>query len=684
MPSGVGNKYHLALSQVDTSSVVGAPVGYMLRPNGYTKSDSETFAPRFGTGAEGLNNLDLWKTYQHTDLSGGALQQRYLDPTKLAVSRNSVYNATDKLLYPTAVPTLDSYPTGGSISAAKGYVYYQNEMWRISNKVGFGAVAKWTGSAWVHQKSDFATNVSSIAILYDKIWVATTGGLFWAWNGTTWVSQAGFGVTTLCRFGSNKMYCSGAPGTKDEGRLFSHNGDTTTPITAIVGDVGDINKKINTMVEFNHRLYIGKSDGLFAFDGVQVSTILDYSHDIDNSHFSYMEVFSGALYFVLRNTLYRYTGASVEKLKTFDNYGDIRSMDAAYGRLWFSIRVPDLTKSSAVNYTYDWYYFDGVGFFHYFTSPMSVLYSATAQNLPIQCFYDPTRGAMVFCHAGDPGAGGQPENLYYISMLNEFYTGTRNDLTVETSEFDAGFPYIDKYCDSATISYEGAYSGDTLTVYFRIHDGTSWGAWSSTIGGTFKRIQMRVVLHRQTASSTAALSSFSFRFILSPDLKRKWALTVICLGTSDSPHVLADGSQETNTPKQLREQIYQCRMNDVPSFMEDVDTCLLASTLALATGAGGTITVGSTAGFPPSGYVKIEDELILYSAKTATTFTISLRGRWGTAAAQHLSGVIVGTAYRVVINKIANERIVAPNISSEGVMDVNGNESELSLIVQEA
>jgi Tfp pilus assembly protein PilX len=51
---------------------------------------------------------------------------------------------------------------------------------------------------------------------------------------------------------------------------------------------------------------------------------------------------------------------------------------------------------------------------------------------------------------------------------------------------------------------------------------------------------------------------------------------------------------------------------------------------------GGIITVGSTAAFPPApASIQIGGEIITYSAKTATTFTVSGRGAYGSPAAGH-------------------------------------------------
>lgn len=56
-----------------------------------------------------------------------------------------------------------------------------------------------------------------------------------------------------------------------------------------------------------------------------------------------------------------------------------------------------------------------------------------------------------------------------------------------------------------------------------------------------------------------------------------------------------------------------------------------------------TVTVDSTAGFPISGFIRIEDEDILYTGKTATTFTGLVRGSYNTTAASHNDNVAIYT-----------------------------------------
>lgn len=73
------------------------------------------------------------------------------------------------------------------------------------------------------------------------------------------------------------------------------------------------------------------------------------------------------------------------------------------------------------------------------------------------------------------------------------------------------------------------------------------------------------------------------------------------------------------------------------SLMLTEATTLNNSTNVTSTspGAGGTLTVTTTANFPSSGSITVDSEVMTYSAKTATTFTIAARGQYGSSAGSH-------------------------------------------------
>lgn len=72
-----------------------------------------------------------------------------------------------------------------------------------------------------------------------------------------------------------------------------------------------------------------------------------------------------------------------------------------------------------------------------------------------------------------------------------------------------------------------------------------------------------------------------------------------------------------------------------------------------------TITVVSTASFPDTGIFRINNEVISYSAKTATTFTVQTRGFESTTAASHANGDQVSLDITASSNNAKNSAIIA-------------------------
>ena len=60
-----------------------------------------------------------------------------------------------------------------------------------------------------------------------------------------------------------------------------------------------------------------------------------------------------------------------------------------------------------------------------------------------------------------------------------------------------------------------------------------------------------------------------------------------------------------------------------------------------------TIVVGSTTGFASAGAILIEEEIITYTGKTATTFTGITRSQYGSSGSSHAAGVYVSEAQGV-------------------------------------
>ncbi len=105
-------------------------------------------------------------------------------------------------------------------------------------------------------------------------------------------------------------------------------------------------------------------------------------------------------------------------------------------------------------------------------------------------------------------------------------------------------------------------------------------------------------------------------------------------------YALVDGSDGL---KELRRSYSIDGVVQQDSYVADyIDETTYNTTLSQSIDAeDDTITVDSTDGFPSTGVLHIEDELIEYGNTTESSFTECIRGTYATTAAAHSSGVEV-------------------------------------------
>lgn len=102
-----------------------------------------------------------------------------------------------------------------------------------------------------------------------------------------------------------------------------------------------------------------------------------------------------------------------------------------------------------------------------------------------------------------------------------------------------------------------------------------------------------------------------------------------------------------------------------PSSLDDTDSLLKESNNVSTTLTGAhnnsitTITVGSTTGFPSTGAISIDDEIIYYTGVGATTFTGAIRGSDGSTAASHSGGASVEGRIIARHSSILRDAIIA-------------------------
>lgn len=675
---GVPDKYHVALNGR----------GFLVRPRGYIKRDAQDFVSRFGTGAESMDDQALYKVFQQTDFSGGMFQKMLNrhngDPTKVLTLSQLEWNRDDALVYLTPNRTLmaaggfGAPPTAFDNTKAIFMKMYKSKLY-VANKLRLDV---WdpVAATWTNISTTLPGNASGIDVVANTLWITTSGSAFVQYTtGGGIVTDAAYGWGNLVAY-EGQLITTGAPGTTDGGKIWKKNPTVGgAPGATAIGDVGDANVTINKMKVFNHRVYIGKPDGLFAYDNSIISPILDYSNYIDSTNFLALETYGGYLWFSIRNDLYRYNGAVVERVQRFP--ASISTMTVAVGQLYIGL--------SSLAGEADVYRYTDTGF------ELVQSYADLGVNgLTYVGATDTTGSTIDYLVIVTPKSG---QTYYNFNVVTPFTgSGAAKNTTafMETPEMDGDFPRIDKFLRSISVQTVNMTANDTIKVEYRVHDGQAWGAYQNlgnittatgpklslfdqpTFTTTFRRIQFKFTLTRDAATVNWGIRHWSAEYYLSPPYRHEWQLTLLAMGQAAPNQLqLNDGSLETVTAERLRESVYQARASVAPVGFEDIDFALLTGSHNAAVT---TLTCDDTAAFPSSGMLKVDDEIIKYTGKTATTFTGCTRGYQSTIAAIHADQAYLNLYYKVVVKKIPSESVIQPST------DTYGSESELQVLLEEA
>lgn len=242
-----------------------------------------------------------------------------------------------------------------------------------------------------------------------------------------------------------------------------------------------------------------------------------------------------------------------------------------------------------------------------------------------------------------------------------------------TGRFFASKIAVDKLWHSVIIQFEELAADETIQVEFSTDDGasfTSIGTITDTLAGTnteftlffpenttSRKIQLRVTLGGD-GTSTPVVQAFNLRYLILGDHRFRWQLDLVAY----DDYTLLDGrTEEQKRADELRQVLYQAQLRRQIVDFEDVD--FMETKINDGSGlsaAATTVTVDNTDGFPEQGRIKINQEEIFYTSKTATSFKGLTRGARGTQPAVHADDDDVTTKYRVLVTGVNEINPVAP------------------------
>ena len=241
---------------------------------------------------------------------------------------------------------------------------------------------------------------------------------------------------------------------------------------------------------------------------------------------------------------------------------------------------------------------------------------------------------------------------------------------------------IEKIANSVTIIFDTFDTAEEIEVKYSIDGGatyTSLGTATEAIDGssitqktflfgddvTFYKMLIRIHLDGD-GTSTPTIKDISMQYLPIPDYKYRWSFILDC---GDDITTLDNKSKELLKGVDLRHKLRTSFLKRELLELEDVDYAETKMNDASPAKTDVTITVDSTDDFPEQGRIKINDEEILYTGKTRTTFTGCTRGYRGTNAAAHADNDVISNKYKVLITDY-NESIPLSNESRIGEFEV--------------
>jgi len=705
------NKYDLELNNIG------------LRVDNYRKSETAAFIPRLGAGTQSESEFDLLRSRSIESFGGGMLQREWKDDNAFFGSENLVLLYDDGVLYP-----VKDLASATNISTAKHTV----TAWAQTRDTLYLALNhSLAGTPYNSVKAiDSAGTVTSITL--PATFTNEPSGItsMVIWNNQLWLSQGynpstgrlaymAVGGTTITEVGTvgsalnqmivfqGQLYGTGAGTGGDLGvSLYKYTGDTTIKNYTKVGDVGKNADDYNhRLINFSGRILLTRNDGMYAYDGIRLAPIDDASSNANDKNYRFPTVLKGYLYFWMYDGMYRYNGSMVEKLYDISEVGFPVDVTAGKNRLWIAYSNSAFSGSSRYDKSMGYDYssgtavngrvaiYDGKAMFTYSRTsndgkPASPDVSGQGENNKIVWFRDKI---FVFTYYSKTNLG-----LYFTNSTDELaQTGTAS-WNVVTSLFDADFAMINKAIENIEIVLDGdPPSDETISLQYRItgfNGSTGWTTLGSIktqsqlqeyvfrsipAGLKFKKIQFRAF---GTTTLGYGIRKIIFRYLLVPDFKWQWNFTVNAFGDNPiEPLMLKDGTQSTQKVSALRGLVYDARATGIPVGLTDIDQLDLNGAHS---NSATTLNINTTSLLKPSGFVKIDDEIIRYTGKTSSTLTGCERGMLGTAAASHVDNSAVFPYYRVLVRTIQQERIEMDDSDLDRTEDMS-KPSQISIVLQE-
>lgn len=536
-----------------------------------------------------------------------------------------------------------------------------SELWKMNTSDSF---TKITGGTWANVDA-----VNTMDELQGKAYIGTTvstGNPLKTFNGSAVADITLTGalssskIVRMAKRIETRLYVGGYTGTAANGDALVFSDDEGATWTDIITKLGK-GRQISEGVDNLGTLYFLVTDGNRTELWWCNDTIVTQIYRWDDLTSPRIESWLGKVYV---------EGKEDGKLMRFEWNGAIL-------RVVFEERIDglDLSVSPLIVYRNNLLSYGLVydGLFHF---PSYVFKYSSNKIYPFTVFGNGTNEVPYFY-------GLSSTNLIITKLNASAYLTTGN---VVSGIFNGGKPAVDKIWHSVTVSFKALVADQSIKVEYSANDEGSWTEIDTILPTASetektlyfannvktKRIQLRLTL-ASGGGNTPTLYDFVVRFLSKPDNRMEWILRLNC---SDKLILLDGKTQEPKMSSELRYLLMKSRFDNTIVSFQDIDFAeTTINNGAGVTATATTVIVDSTAEFPEKGRFKIGQEEILYTGKTATTFTGLTRGARGTKKSAHSDNDTVSTAYNVVISNLSEDNRV--------ILKPKSYESEITIALQE-
>jgi len=682
-------------------------VGYLLqgapgRP-GYVQNQAPVYGQRFASGDRTYNDLSQWWYFAQTDWSGGIKDDpSWEDDGKFYYSTNIDTWSEPGSIKLLRNPQLDETFTEDITCGVSGEVGGTNYSFIGTGPDGSGRPLLYrspvgVGQTWSEVSgTTFATArnyVSNIMIKTGVAWIGTVGttsdtaDVINTYDGSTFTEQSTFIASVFTftptasrcadhyqgtayifvdddlgnKYGLVKTAVTNPTQNSDYTKLFERTSDTGIPIACRVFQ-GNLYYMVSygTYIELHMWSISGATDVLLqVFQGASPS-----AYGVGDK---YMREVGGKLVITVPpNEIWETDGDTLVRVFVRDPYKrDNLEVSEASCYLTAGCIIED-AKAWWGNLMYD-----GARFYNTWKAADDL---TTTTVIPL---FTDTDG--VKWHTDSANI----KKLYFYPLASygagvSYKTGSnKNFLVLSNHDKLSG---VDKLLYSVQHIFKTLSSGNTLKLQYLIGDLTSGASWTDTdsaqfaVDGaifdkkiffptatTFKKVWFRIVLRTSGAvATTPTVTDTVIEYLPVPSYKKLWQLQ---LNMADEVKTI-DGTPYEQTARELKGRMEIAWWTKSVLDYQDLDYATTTIDGGQLSAGNTTVTVQTdgTLDFPEQGRIRIEEEEILYTGKTNTTFTGCTRGARGTRAVAHADDTVVNNAYKVLVTEL---QAVAP-ILNEG------------------